>query len=114
MSPEDIKEMIEETKDDLQNFKKQVEHRLFEEIDKGEWNIVSISKSDVSSIKDELREELNNNLKYSMEQLENLRNYSLERKIPLKELSKILSDFKKSQLSYINGDGEKVIILPIE
>ena len=107
VSPEDIKKMIEETKDDLQNFKKQVEHRLFEEIDKGEWDIVSISKSDVSSIKDELREQLNNNLKYSMERLENLRNYSLERKIPLKELSKILSDFKKSQLSYINGDGEK-------
>ena len=107
VSPEDIKKMIEETKDDLQNFKKQVEHRLFEEIDKGEWNIVSISKSDVSSIRNELGEELNNRLRYSMEELEDLRRYSLATNKSLKELSNILSDFKKYKKIYINGDGEK-------
>ena len=107
VSPEDVKKMIEETKNDLQNFKEQVEHRLFEEIDKGEWNIVSISKSDVSSIRNELGEELNNRLRYSMEELEDLRRYSLATNKSLKELSNILSDFKKYKKIYINGDGEK-------
>ena len=107
VSPEDVKKMIEETKNDLQNFKEQVEHRLFEEIDKGEWNIVSISKGDVSSIRNELGEELNNRLRYSVEELEDLRRYSLATNKSLKELSNILSDFKKYKKIYINGDGEK-------
>ena len=107
VSPEEINKMIEETKNDLQNFKEKVKHRLFEQIDKGEWDKVFISKSDVSSIRDKLVEELDNMLKDSVGQLENIRKYSLEINTPLKELSKILSDFKKSQLSYINGDGEK-------
>lgn len=107
VSPEEINKMIEETKNDLQNFKEQVKHRLFEEIDKGEWNIVSISKSDVSSIRNELGEELNNRLRYSIEELEDLRRYSLATNKSLKELSNILSDFKKSKKIYINGDGEK-------
>ena len=98
---EEIKKMIEETKNDLQNFKEQVKHRLFEQIDKGEWDIVSISKSDVSSIRDKLTEELDNRLRDSMGDLENLRNISLE------DLSNVLSDFKKSKKIYINGDGEK-------
>ena len=114
VSPEDVKKMIEETKNDLQNFKEQVEHRLFEEIDKGEWNIVSISKSDVSSIRNELGEELNNRLRYSMEELEDLRRYSLATNKSLKELSNILSDFKKYKKIYINGDGEKGNFLIIE
>lgn len=104
---EEIKKMIEETKHDLQNFKEQVKHRLFEQIDKGEWDIVSISKSDVSSIRDKLTEELNNRLRYSIEELEDLRRYSLATNKSLKELSNILSDFKKSKKIYINGDGEK-------
>ena len=107
VSPEEINKMIEETKNDLQNFKEKVKHRLFEQIDKGEWDKISISKSDVSSIRDKLVEELDNMLRDSVGQLENIRKYSLEINTPLKELSKILSDFKKSQLSYINGDGEK-------
>ncbi len=107
VSLEEINKMIEETKNDLQNFKEKVKHRLFEQIDKGEWDKVSISKSDVSSIRDKLVEELDNMLRDSVGQLENIRKYSLEINTPLKELSKILSDFKKSQLSYINGDGEK-------
>ena len=99
---EEIKKMIiEETKHDLQNFKEQVKHRLFEQIDKGEWDIVSISKSDVSSIRDKLTEELDNRLRDSMGDLENLRNISLE------DLSNVLSDFRKSKRIYINGDGEK-------
>lgn len=98
---EEIKKMIEETKHDLQNFKEQVKHRLFEQIDKGEWDIVSISKSDVSSIRDKLTEELDNRLRDSMGDLENLRNISLE------DLSNVLSDFRKSKRTYINGDGEK-------
>lgn len=107
VSPEEINKMIEETKNDLQNFKEKVKHRLFEQIDKGEWDKVSISKSDVSSIRNELGEELNNRLRYSMEELEDLRRYSLATNKSLKELSNILSDFKKYKKIYINGDGEK-------
>ena len=101
VSQEKINKMIEETKNDLQNFKEKVKHRLFEQIDKGEWDIVSISKSDVSSIRDKLTEELDNRLRDSMGDLENLRNISLE------DLSNVLSDFRKSKRTYINGDGEK-------
>lgn len=101
VSQEKINKMIEETKNDLQNFKEKVKHRLFEQIDKGEWDIVSISKSDVSSIRDKLTEELDNRLRDSMGDLENLRNISLE------DLSNVLSDFRKSKITYINGDGEK-------
>lgn len=107
VNPEEVRKKIEETKNDLQNFKEQVKHRLFEEIDKGEWNIVSISKGDVSSIRNELGEELNNRLRYSVEELEDLRRYSLATNKSLKELSNILSDFKKYKKIYINGDGEK-------
>ena len=107
VSPEKINKMIEETKNDLQNFKEKVKHRLFEQIDKGEWDKVAISKSDVISIRDKLVEELDNMLKDSVGQLENIRKYSLEINTPLEELSNILSDFKKSKKIYINGDGEK-------
>ncbi|WP_172928661.1 N-acetylmuramoyl-L-alanine amidase family protein [Streptococcus sp. k-378] len=104
VSPEEVNKKIEETKQFLIDLIKQ---NIFEQVDQGDWDTVSFSKSDVSSIRDKLREELNYRLQDFMGELEYIRKYSLERKIPLKELSKILSDFKKSQLSYINGDGEK-------
>ena len=70
VSPEEVRKKIEETKNDLQNFKQQVKHRLFEQIDKGEWDTISFSQNDVDSIKNEIQEVLNNNLRSFIENLE--------------------------------------------
>lgn len=70
VSPEEVRKKIEETKNDLQNFKEQVKHRLFEQIDKGEWDTISFSQNDVDSIKNEIQEVLNNNLRSFIENLE--------------------------------------------
>ena len=70
VNPEEVRKKIEETKNDLQNFKEQVKHRLFEQIDKGEWDTISFSQNDVDSIKNEIQEVLNNSLRSFIENLE--------------------------------------------
>ena len=70
VSPEEVRKKIEETKNDLQNFKEQVKHRLFEQIDKEKWDTISFSQNDVDSIKNEIQEVLNNNLRSFIENLE--------------------------------------------
>lgn len=104
VSTEEVNKKIEETKQFLIDL---IKENIFEQVDQGDWDTVSFSKSDVSSIRDKLREELNYRLQDFMGELEYIRKYSLERKIPLEDLSNVLSDFKKSKKIYINGDGEK-------
>lgn len=70
VSPEEVRKKIEEIKNDLQNFKEQVKHRLFEQIDKEKWDTISFSQNDVDSIKNEIQEGLNNNLRGFLEDLE--------------------------------------------
>ena len=105
VSTEEVNKKIEETKQFLIDLIKQ---NIFEQVDQGNWDTVSFSKSDVNSIRDKLREELNYRLQDFMEELEGIRKYSLERKIPLEELSNILSEFKnKSKKNYIDRYREK-------
>ncbi|WP_173251617.1 MULTISPECIES: N-acetylmuramoyl-L-alanine amidase family protein [unclassified Streptococcus] len=105
VSPEEVNKKIEETKQFLIDLIKQ---NIFEQVDQGDWDTVSFSKSDVSSIRDKLREELNYRLQDFMGELEYIRKYSLEGKIPLEELPNILSEFKnKSKKNYIDRYREK-------
>ncbi|CKI40579.1 choline binding protein Cbp14 [Streptococcus pneumoniae] len=112
VSPEEVNKKIEETKQFLIDLIKQ---NIFEQVDQGDWDTVSFSKSDVSSIRDKLREELNYRLQDFMGELEYIRKYSLEGKIPLEELPNILSEFKnKSKKTTLIVIEKKIIFLVIE